>query len=95
MLRAMASHDSAIKKHRQDEKRRGRNRQHLSRFRTQLKRFRKAIESGEADTAGAMLNETLSIIDRGAKVGVIHDNVAARTKSRLSIAVNRLRAKGA
>ena len=91
----MASHDSAIKKHRQDEKHRVRNRQHLSRLRTQLKRVRKAIESGEVDTAGAMLDETLSIVDRGAKLGVIHDNVAARTKSRLNIAVNKLRAKRA
>lgn len=91
----MASHDSAIKKHRQDEKNRLRNRQHFSRLRTQLKRMRKAIESGKADDSGAMLDETLSIVDRSAKLGVIHDNVAARTKSRLNIAVNRLRVKRA
>ena len=39
----MASHKSALKKYRQDEKRRVRNRQHLSRLRTQIKKFRKAV----------------------------------------------------
>ncbi len=86
----MASHKSALKKYRQDEKRRVRNRQHLSRLRTQIKKFRKAVASGDGKAAREMLPETLSLIDHTAKLGVIHGNAAARTKSRAALADNKL-----
>lgn len=86
----MASHKSALKKHRQDEKRRVRNRQHVSRLRTQLKKFRKVVASGDAKEAKELLPETLSLIDRTAKLGVIQGNAADRTKSRATRAVNKL-----
>ncbi len=86
----MASHKSALKKYRQDEKRRVRNRQHLSRLRTQIKKFRKVVASGDGKAAREMLPETLSLIDRTAKLGVVHANAAARTKSRATLAVNKL-----
>jgi len=89
----MASHKSALKKYRQDEKRRVRNRQHVSRLRTQIKKFRKAVSSGDAKAAGEMLPETLSLLDRTAKLGVIHGNAAARTKSRATLAVNKLKTR--
>ena len=85
----MATHKSAIKKHRQSLDRRLRNRQHRSRLRGRIKVFRKAIEAGDVETARGMLPSTLSLVDRTAKLGVIHDNAAARTKSRLTRAVNR------
>ncbi len=86
----MASHKSALKKYRQDEKRRVRNRQHLSRLRTQIKKFRKVVASGDGKAAREMLPETLSLIDHTAKLGVVHANAAARTKSRATLAVNKL-----
>jgi small subunit ribosomal protein S20 len=86
----MASHKSAIKKHRQDEKRRVRNRQHASRLRTQVKKFRKAVAAGDEKAAKDLLPETLSLIDRTAKLGILHDNAAARSKSRATRAVNKL-----
>ncbi len=86
----MASHKSALKKYRQDEKRRVRNRQHLSRLRTQIKKFRKAVASGDGKAAQELLPETLSLIDHSAKLGVIHENAAARTKSRATVAANKL-----
>jgi small subunit ribosomal protein S20 len=86
----MASHKSALKKHRQDEKRRVRNRQHASRLRTQIKKFRKVLASGNEKAAQELLPETLSLIDRTAKLGVIHGNAAARTKSRATRAVTKL-----
>jgi small subunit ribosomal protein S20 len=85
----MATHKSAIKKHRQSLDRRLRNRQHRSRLRGRIKAIRTAIEAGDVDTARGMLPSTLSLVDRTAKLGVIHDNAAARTKSRLTRAVNR------
>ncbi len=86
----MASHDSALKKHRQDLKRRLRNRQHRSRLRTQIKRIRQMIASGNGDSATNMLPATLSLIDHTAKLGVIHSNAAARAKSRITRAVRGL-----
>jgi|KBSMisStaDraftv2_1062788.scaffolds.fasta_scaffold2802346_1 small subunit ribosomal protein S20 len=91
----MASHDSAIKKNRQDVKRRLRNRQHTSRLRSQVKKMRGAIDTGKAAEASGMLKETLSMIDRSAKLGVIHKNAAARSKSRLTRALATLSRKKA
>lgn len=86
----MASHASAEKRHRRDQKHRLLNRQHRSRLRTQVKKFRTAVESGEVDLARGMLNATLAVVDRTAKLGIIHDNTASRTKSRLTRAFQRL-----
>ena len=89
----MASHASALKKTRQDIKRRLRNRMHASRLRTQLKKARKALESGDPAAAGGMMRETLALVDRSAKHGVLHGNAAARTKSRLSKALAKIQPK--
>ncbi len=88
----MASHESALKKQRQDERRRIRNRQHLSRLRTQVKKIRRALASRDAKEAASLLPATLSLIDHSARVGVIHRNTAARTKSRIVRAVGKLAA---
>jgi small subunit ribosomal protein S20 len=66
-----------------------RNKHHRTGLRTKMEQIRKAIEAGDVETARGMLPETLSMIDRTAKLGVIHDNAAARTKSRITRAVNR------
>lgn len=87
----MASHASAIKKNKQDLKRRLRNRSHATRLRNQIKKFRLAVDSGDAAAATGMLAETLSLVDRTAKHGVIHGNTASRTKSRLTRAVAKIR----
>ena len=88
----MANHKSAIKKARQDQIRRLRNRGHRSRMATAVKKFRKAVAAGDVDTARSLLPGTLSILDRSAKLGVLHDNAAARSKSRLTRAFNKLAA---
>ncbi len=89
----MASHESALKRHRRDEKARLRNRAHRSCLRTQVTKCRKAIAEGDADAVRGILRSTLSLIDRTAKLGVIHGNAASRTKSRLTRAFNRLDAR--
>ena len=88
----MASHASAVKKNRQDQKRRLRNRAHASRLRAGVKKVRKAIEAGDSAAAAGLLHETLALVDRTAKHGVVHKNAAARTKSRLTKAVAKLQA---
>jgi small subunit ribosomal protein S20 len=89
----MANHASAEKKNRADVQRNLRNRQHISRLRSQVKKFRQAVASGDAAAAKGMLGETLALVDRSAKHGVIHDNAAARTKSRLVVSLTKLSAK--
>lgn len=86
----MASHASALKKNRQDLKRRLRNRAHASRLRSQLKKVRQALQGGDAAAAAGMMTDTVALVDRTAKHGVIHRNAAARTKSRLARALSKI-----
>ena len=86
----MAHHSSALKQMRQSLKHRARNRKNLSQVKTQVKKLRAAIAKGDAEAAKKTLSETVGEIDRAAKKGVIHDNAAARYKSRLSRKVNAL-----
>ncbi|MCP3982396.1 MAG: 30S ribosomal protein S20 [bacterium] len=88
----MANHKSALKEHRQALIRRARNRYNRARMRTAVRACRKAIDEGDADQAKTLLRGTLSLLDRTVKLGALHDNAAARTKSRLTRAVNRMSA---
>lgn len=85
----MATHKSALKAHRQNVKRRLRNRHHRSRLRSVVKRMRSLLAQGEVEQAREMLPGTLSLIDRTAKLNAIHVKSASRAKSRLTRAVNR------
>jgi small subunit ribosomal protein S20 len=78
---------------RQSLKRRTRNRRNLSQLKTQVKKLRAAIAAGNSEEAEKLLPETVRQLDRAAKKGVIHDNAAGRSKSRLSRRVNALTAK--
>jgi small subunit ribosomal protein S20 len=80
----LATHQSALKAHRQSEKNREHNRQFRSRLRNALKSVRTAIDGKDTAAAKTALQETVSLIDRMASKGVIHRNAAARYKSRLS-----------
>ncbi len=80
----MANHFSALKRARQTEKRTAHNRLNKSRFRTALRKFRQALESKDSTQAKTLFQETISMIDRAVKKGVIHKNTAGRHKSRLS-----------
>ena len=88
----MARHASALKQGRQSIKRRARNRQNLSQLKTQVKKLRAAISGGDAKAAESLLPATVGQIDKAAKKGVIHDNAAARYKSRLTRKVSSLAA---
>ena len=79
----MANSKSAEKRYRQADKRRSRNRMYRSRLRTQIKVLRQATQSGDSQLVGKLLAPTIREIDRMAGKGILHANVAARTKSRL------------
>jgi small subunit ribosomal protein S20 len=80
----MANHFSALKRARQTETRTTRNRGNTSQMRTALRKFRAALQSGKSADAKAEFSNTVSMIDKAVKKGVIHKNTAARYKSRLS-----------
>ena len=80
----MANHKSAIKRARQNEIRRLRNKA----VRTRIKKITKSIrQAGSEDTAAA-LNQAKSAIDKAAKKRVIHKNTAARKVSQLTRIAN-------
>jgi small subunit ribosomal protein S20 len=80
----VASHESALKAHRQSLKNREHNRQFRSRLRGALKSVRAAIDGNDKPAAKAALREVVSLIDRMASKGIIHRNAAGRYKSRLT-----------
>ncbi len=80
----MATHKSAVKAHKQNMKRRERNRQVRSRFRGQLKAVRDVLASGDAGEAQGAVPGAVSLIDRMAAKGIIHRNTASRYKARLA-----------
>ena len=80
----LASHESALKAHRQSLKNRERNRQFRSRLRGALKSIRAAIDGNDLSAAKSALKQTISLIDKMASKGIIHRNAAGRYKSRLT-----------
>ncbi len=86
----MATHASAVKAHRQSLKRRDHNREMRSALRTAIKNIRAAIDAKDVEAAKKQLPETVSLIDKMAAKGIIHDNAAARHKSRLHAGIAKL-----
>ncbi|NJB66766.1 small subunit ribosomal protein S20 [Desulfobaculum xiamenense] len=86
----MANHKSAIKRHRQSEKRNARNRAVKTRIRSAVKALRAAVESNDKEKAQAALTLATSVIDKAATKKVVHWRCAARKISRLSQAVNKI-----
>jgi len=86
----LANIKSQIKRNRQNEKRRVRNRIFRGRARTIISKAQAAIESGNKDTAADAIKMAISSLDKAAEKGVIHKNNAARRKSRLMKRLNQL-----
>ncbi len=84
----MANHKSAIKRAKQNEIRRNRNRSRKTRIKKIVKQVRLAADSNP-DESLKILNAAKSEIHRGAKTGVIHKNTASRKISRLTKLINR------
>lgn len=78
----MANIKSQIKRNKQNERRRLRNKAVRSELKTRTKRAVATAEQG-ADDAVEACREAIRRIDKAASKGVIHKNQAARRKSRL------------
>ena len=79
----MANIKSQIKRNRQNEKRRVRNRVYRGAARTAVKAARIAIETGKPAESKTAVIDAISALDKAAQEGTIHKNNAARRKSRL------------
>lgn len=91
----MANIKSQIKRNRQNEKRRVRNRIYRGRARTFVKKAQGAILAGDVQAASEATHQAASELDKAAEKGVIHKNNAARRKSRLMKRMNALQKKSA
>jgi len=83
----MPQHKSAIKRVRQNEKRRKHNQPQRSKMKTLVK---KALDTTDKEQARGAVKEATSYLDKMAAKGMIHDNFAARRKSKLARHLNNL-----
>jgi len=90
----VANIKSQIKRNRQNEARRQRNKATRSELKTRRRNAEVAARSGD-DVAPEVLRVAVKRIDQAAAKGVIHKNKAARDKSRLMRRVAKLEADAA
>jgi small subunit ribosomal protein S20 len=84
---------SAKKRLRQNLVRRDRNRAAKSAVKSQIRKVRDAIAAGDVKAAEAEFRLAAKRVDKAAAAGVVHANLAARLKSRLSKGIKTVKAK--
>jgi small subunit ribosomal protein S20 len=83
----MANHKSAIKRIRQSQAKRLRNRYYGRTMRNAIRRLRSTSDKNEATE---LLPKVVSLIDRNVKRNLVHKNKAANLKSKLNRKINAL-----
>ena len=87
----MPGNPSVMKKHRQSEKRRLRNRAAKSTIRTFSKKALAAAEQGDFAAAEKYQKVVQSLVDKASKGSTMHKNAAARRKHRLASRIRQMR----
>ena len=85
----MANHPSAIKRAKQGESRRLRNRAYKTGLKTAVKQFDAALAANDAEKQMSSFRSAVSVIQETASKGVIHRRKAARRVSRLARRLNK------
>ena len=80
----MANIKSQIKRNKQNEKARERNKAVKSELKTAVRKFREAAEAGDKDAALAAGVAANRALDKAVTKGVIHKNQASNRKSSIS-----------
>jgi len=80
----MANIASQIKRNRQNETHRLRNKAVRSALKTHLKQFRTAVAEGDRARAEERFSAAARQLDKAASKGVVHRNYAANHKSRMA-----------
>jgi len=86
----LANSAQAKKRARQAEQNRQQNASYRSMFRTSVKKVLAAVKTGDKSAAQAAYTQAVSIIDKTAGKGLIHQNKADRHKSRLNARIRAL-----
>jgi small subunit ribosomal protein S20 len=89
----MANIKSAIKRMKQNEKRRLRNVIMKSKIKTAIRRFNESLANNTIELKQKRLSEVTSLLDKAAQKGIIHKNKAARKKSRLALTLQKTQTK--
>ena len=89
----MANIKSAKKRILVAERNRQRNVAAKSAIKTAVKKVLTAAQENDKEAVASALNLAYKLCDKAAGKGILHKNTAARKKSRLTIAVNKLMAK--
>lgn len=87
----MASHQSAVKRARQNEKKRIRNLHVRSTVKSVVKMVNSAVEEKDAEGAQKALSKAIPLIQKARSKGIFHKNSSARKISRLTRRVNTLK----
>jgi small subunit ribosomal protein S20 len=85
----LANHKSALKRTRQNEKKRLRNKAGKSRIKHIIKDLRLSMDSESTETLSKKLDVAKSAIDKAAKKGAFHPRTASRKISRLAVLMNK------
>ena len=80
----MANIKSQIKRNKQNEKHRQRNKAVKSSLKTSVRKFREAADAGDLDAATLAMRDACRHLDKAASKGVIHKNQAANRKSAIA-----------
>ena len=80
----MANIQSQIKRNRQNEKRRLRNKAVRSTVKTSMKKFERAADQGDATAATDAYQQAARKLDKAAEKGVVQRNYAANKKSKMA-----------
>ncbi|MBI5359538.1 MAG: 30S ribosomal protein S20 [Planctomycetes bacterium] len=87
----MAHSRSAIKRGRQSESRRAHNKPIKSALKSQIKKVRTLVSEKNFASAEKELLTVQKMLDKAAKTHLLHTNKASRLKSRLKIAINKIK----
>jgi small subunit ribosomal protein S20 len=88
----LANHKSALKRAKQNETKRARNRAIKSRVKNVIKEIRLAASGQPSEALVAKLNEVKSVIDKASKSSAVSKRTASRKISRLAKLVNSIKA---
>ncbi len=80
----MANSKAALKRVKINEVKRARNISAKSSIKTHIHKYETAITEGNTDTAASLYSKISGMLDKAASKGIIHQNAAARRKSRLA-----------
>jgi small subunit ribosomal protein S20 len=82
---------SAERRMRSSARRRLRNRKVKSNLKGLQKKLDALVKAGKKDETAAAYREVSSALDKAAKAGVIHASTASRKRSRLNLAINKVK----